>query len=923
MKQARKIRLSLAIALFLLPLARLAAQSDWQDPAQPVNVILDSDMSANADDTGDHAMLWALAARGEVNVLALIVSSTNEYSAPCARAIATYYGHPNVPIGANQGSIPNNYKASFSYYTQQVAAQFGTPGESRANYPDAVTVYRQALAGAADHSVVIVAGGYYRPLVQLLQSGPDAISPLTGMQLVARKVKRLVPVGGRFPDSFDNDHGNLSVDSDSASYLAANWPADLVWMPDDQVWDVITGPAANADPAVNPVKLAYNLYCWDGLYCDNVTPAWTQVGLLYAIRGGIGTNFGVGGQDGSTVVWDNSTSIPGRSVWSQTPDHNQAYLLKIVPGAVMSPVINALVQWTPQVVTITRPPVANAQSVTITGAGSITLSASDPQGARLSYSVVTQPLHGTLSGTAPNLTYTAVSGYLGADSFSFQASNGVYQSNTATVSITVIAGNSPPVANAQTLASDGSPILITLTATDPDGDPLTYAIINPPAHGTLSGLPPSVTYKPAAAYNGTDTFAFRANDGRADSNTATITIVVNSVAPTFTARVNAGGPALTDARGNAWQADVGFDGGYTFSTGSPITATAGDPRLYQTEHYTSGPLTYTFTNIPNGTYTITLYFAEIYSGCFYPGCRVFDVVVQGRTMLSNFDPYAAAGGGNIGIARSASAVVTNGTLSIIFQAPWSQYPTISAIEITPQASNPQQNGTIGGTVLRAGSLAAVPGASVSYAGGSAITDNNGRFTLAGVPPGTFPLTASSPGYLGATQSVTVAAGATTTANFALSSAPTTIRVNAGGPSITDGNGSVWLADTGFDGGYTYSTADPITTTAGDARLYQTEHYTSGPLHYAFANLPNGTYTVNLYFAEIYSGCFYIGCRVFDVAVQGTTFLTNFDPWSAAGGGNVGVVRSTTATVTDGTLNIAFLASYVEYPTISAIEIIQQ
>jgi hypothetical protein len=167
----------------------------------------------------------------------------------------------------------------------------------------------------------------------------------------------------------------------------------------------------------------------------------------------------------------------------------------------------------------------------------------------------------------------------------------------------------------------------------------------------------------------------------------------------------------------------------------------------------------------------------------------------------------------------------------------------------------------------------------------------------------------------------VSTGATTTAYFALSAAPSAIRINAGGPSIADSSGNVWQADTGFDGGYTYSTTASISAAVGDARLFQTEHYTSGPLRYTVTNLPNGTYTVNLYFAEIYSGCFYVGCRVFDVAVQGTTILPNFDVYAAAGSGNVGIVRSSSAVVTNGTLTVAFQAPYTQYPTISAIEII--
>ena len=69
------------------------------------------------------------------------------------------------------------------------------------------------------------------------------------------------------------------------------------------------------------------------------------------------------------------------------------------------------------------------------------LRGTDPQGGALTYTVVTQPAHGTLSGTAPNLTYTPTAGYVGADSFTFRVNNGVMDSIPATVSITVTAAN--------------------------------------------------------------------------------------------------------------------------------------------------------------------------------------------------------------------------------------------------------------------------------------------------------------------------------------------------------------------------------------------------------------------------------------------------------------------------------------------------
>src|SRR5207237_9430824 len=119
-----------------------------QEPSPPVNLIIDSDMAIDADDVGDHAMMWALANRGEVNVIALICSSANDYSAPAMRAIANYYGHPDVPVGAHKGNTPTADSSANSPYAQQITNEFGTPGDTRFNYPDAVTVYRQALANA-------------------------------------------------------------------------------------------------------------------------------------------------------------------------------------------------------------------------------------------------------------------------------------------------------------------------------------------------------------------------------------------------------------------------------------------------------------------------------------------------------------------------------------------------------------------------------------------------------------------------------------------------------------------------------------------------------------------------------------------------------------------------------------------------------
>jgi RHS repeat-associated protein len=70
---------------------------------------------------------------------------------------------------------------------------------------------------------------------------------------------------------------------------------------------------------------------------------------------------------------------------------------------------------------------------------------------------------------------------------------------------------------------------ITLTASDADGDTLSYQIVSSPTNGALTGIAPNITYTPAENYNGSDAFTFRVNDGTIDSNDATVTITVNPV----------------------------------------------------------------------------------------------------------------------------------------------------------------------------------------------------------------------------------------------------------------------------------------------------------------------------------------------------------------------------------------------------------
>jgi len=146
---------------------------------------------------------------------------------------------------------------------------------------------------------------------------------------------------------------------------------------------------------------------------------------------------------------------------------------------------------------------------------------------------------------------------------------------------------------------------------------------------------------------------------------------------------------------------------------------------------------------------------------------------------------------------------------------------------------------------------------------------------------------------------------------------TPIRVNAGGPSYTDpSTNNVWSADTGFNGGSTYSTQNAITNTTTQT-LYQTEHYGAGTLQYQFV-VPNGNYTVNLKFAEIYFNL--AGLRIFNILINGQAVQNNFDIVAAAGASFTAKDLSFPVTVSGGNITIQ-LVSVIQNPKISAIEIL--
>ena len=191
------------------------------------------------------------------------------------------------------------------------------------------------------------------------------------------------------------------------------------------------------------------------------------------------------------------------------------------------------------IITVTggRPPAATSASFATDQDKSLTatLIASDPDGDPLGFRITKAPALGTATITdAANgiFTYVPGPGVSGDDSFSFKTNDGTFDSNEAVVAIAIRKINSAPTATGQTVAllEDGN-TSGTLSAGDADHDPLTFSLVGLPAHGTATLVNTSTgsfTYSPAANYSGSDSFTFKATDGKVDSGLATVSV---SVAP--------------------------------------------------------------------------------------------------------------------------------------------------------------------------------------------------------------------------------------------------------------------------------------------------------------------------------------------------------------------------------------------------------
>jgi len=250
--------------------------------SKPVPVIFDSDMGPDYDDVGAITMLHSFADSGYIKILATVASTKYEGVAAVFNVFNTYFKKPGILIG-----VPKD-KASelkdFQHWTDSLVAKYPHTIKKNADVASAVTVYRKMLASQPDQSVVVITTGFLTNLSDLLKSPADKYSKLNGKDLVKRKVKQVVCMGGRFPSGSEF---NIRIDAEASKFVADNWPGSILFSGFEIGMKIKTGlPLIQNNTIKNsPVKDVFRICIPMAKEDSHGRSSWDETAVLVAVKG--------------------------------------------------------------------------------------------------------------------------------------------------------------------------------------------------------------------------------------------------------------------------------------------------------------------------------------------------------------------------------------------------------------------------------------------------------------------------------------------------------------------------------------------------------------------------------------------------------------------------------------------------------------
>ncbi len=255
----------------------------------PQRVIFDTDIGNDIDDALALDMLYKYQDMGRIRLLGIMSSKQGCESASYIDIMNTWYGYPEIPIGIVRNGVvaeqSTNYASKVAGMTEKGAPAFKRTVENVEGLPDAHVLYRKILAAQPDKSVVIICTGFCTNLARLLSTAPDSYSSLSGRALIARKVKYISMMGGRFDVPGIAEY-NVECDIASCAKLFAESPVTIVTSPFELGRDVLyPGKSIEEDfgwAISHPLVEGYKAF----LKMPYDRPTWDLTAVLHVLEPG-------------------------------------------------------------------------------------------------------------------------------------------------------------------------------------------------------------------------------------------------------------------------------------------------------------------------------------------------------------------------------------------------------------------------------------------------------------------------------------------------------------------------------------------------------------------------------------------------------------------------------------------------------------
>jgi len=298
----------LAILILCFVSVQLFSQSLKSGTKKPVPIIFDTDLGPDYDDVGAITMLHAFADNKECKILATVGSNKHKRIGALLSLFNTYYNRPGIPVGVLRGDAVNleaNQK-----WDSIIVDKYPHSIKSNDDAEEAVSLYRRILSKQPDKSVTIVTVGFLTNLANLLKSQPDKYSQLNGKALIAKKVKQLVCMAGRFDAEMGTyKEFNVVRDAAASKNVFDNWNTPIIftgWEIGDKLFAGV--PLIKSDIKNSPVKEVFEISIPQDPADKNGRMCWDQTAVLIAVRGYEKYYYGIKGKivgkaDGSNG-WD-------------------------------------------------------------------------------------------------------------------------------------------------------------------------------------------------------------------------------------------------------------------------------------------------------------------------------------------------------------------------------------------------------------------------------------------------------------------------------------------------------------------------------------------------------------------------------------------------------------------------------------------